>query len=243
MGFWPIVSGELRRCLDLFLPPACLLCGRLLPADAAATDFCPACRAGLPRPPASRCPVCAVAFRTLAPTDHHFEACLRHPPAFRRVHACGPYSGTLKEAIQHFKYHGQLALERPLGRLLIATLQQGAAPRPDLVVPVPLALARLRERGYNQALQLARQVGRDFGAPVIADLLQRTRATAPQQGLTAAARRENLKGAFAVTRAVPGRRILLIDDVLTTGTTARECAAVLRGAGAGMIEVAVLGRA
>ena len=243
MSIWTFAREELRRCCDLLLPPACLLCGARLPEGAAASEFCPVCREGLPRPAAARCPVCAVAHRTLVPSLHHCAACLRQPPPFARVHAVGPYAGTLQDAVRNFKYHGQLALERPLGKLLAAALRAGAAARPDLVVAVPLHAGRLRSRGYNQALQLARQVGRQLEAPVAAGLLRRVRATAPQQGLTAAARRSNLCGAFAVTRPLTGRRILLVDDVLTTAATARECAAVLRAAGAVSVEVAVVGRA
>jgi ComF family protein len=243
MSIWLSARDELRRCLDLLLPPVCLLCGQRLPDGTAATELCPACRAGLPQPTPARCPVCAVAHRTLIPSLHHCEACLRHPPPFARVHAVGPYAGTLREAVQNFKYHGQLALERPLGQLLAAALHAGAAARPDLLVPVPLHLERLRSRGYNQALQLARQIGRQWDAPVAIDLLRRVRPTAPQQGLTAVARQHNLRGAFTATRRLPGRRILLVDDVLTTAATARECAAVLRAAGAASVEVVVLGRA
>jgi ComF family protein len=243
MALWPAIRSELRRCCDLLLPAACLLCAKRLPEGWEATDFCPACRAGVPQPAAARCPVCAVAHRSLMPTLHHCEACLRHPPPFAQVHAVAPYAGTLQEAVQRFKYHGQLALERPLGKLLGTALRTGAAPRPHLVVPVPLHIDRLRSRGYNQALQLARQVGIEFGTPVAADLLRRVRATDPQQGLNAAARHSNLHGAFAAVQPLTGRRILLVDDVMTTGATARECASVLRKAGAVSVEIAVLGRA
>ncbi len=243
MAFWQLLGNELRQCCELLLPSACLLCGHRLPHPAAATGFCPTCCAGLPRSAPAHCPVCAVAFPSRSPASHRCESCLRHPPAFLRVHAVGPYAGTLKEAIQHFKYHGQLPLERPLGMLLAATLRTAALPRPDLVMPVPLHLDRLRARGYNQALQLARQVGRQVKAPVVADQLQRVRATAPQQGLAATTRKQNLRGAFAVRQRLSGQRILLVDDVLTTGATARECAAALRAAGAAVIEVAVVGRA
>jgi ComF family protein len=187
--------------------------------------------------------VCAVAYRSPTPSLHHCEACLRHPPPFVKVHAVGPYAGTLQDAIQRFKYHGQLPLERPLGTLLIETVLRGWGPRPNLVVAVPLHKNRLRARGYNQALQLARQVGRHLGVPVAPELLRRVRDTAAQQGLDAAARNSNLRGAFAVSHPVSARRILLVDDVMTTGATARECAAVLCAAGASAVEVAVLGRA
>jgi len=243
MSLWPAIRDELRRCCDLLLPAVCLLCSKRLPAENAATDFCPECRAGLPKPAAALCPVCAVAHRSLIPTQHHCEMCLRDPPPFARVYAAAPYGGTLQDAVQRFKYHGQLALEQPLGKLLGATLRARVLPRPHLLVPVPLHIDRLRQRGYNQALQLARQIGREFDVPIAADLLQRVRATEPQQGLDAASRRGNLRGAFSVARPVLGRRVLLVDDVMTTGATARECAAALRCAGAAVVDVAVLGRA
>jgi ComF family protein len=241
--FWQSARDELSRCCDLLLPPACLLCGARLPTGHSATDLCPQCRAGLPQPAPARCPLCAVAYRSPTPSLHHCDSCLRHPPPFVKVHAAGPYAGTLQNAIQRFKYHGQLPLERPLGTLLAETVAGGGGSRPDLVAAVPLHKNRLRARGYNQALQLARQVGRHLGVPVAPELLRRIRDTAAQQGLDAAARNSNLHGAFAAPRPVAGRRILLVDDVMTTGATARECAAVLRKAGAACIEVAVLGRA
>jgi ComF family protein len=243
MSFWLQLRSELHHCMELFLPPACLLCGERLPAGASATDFCPICRDSMPQPAPARCPVCAVAHRTLTPSLHHCESCLRQQPPFARVFAVGPYTGTLQEAIQRFKYRGQLPLERPLGALLAETLLTGGGQRPDLVIPVPLHKDRLRERGYNQALQLARQLGRRLRVPVAADLLRRVRATATQQGLDAVARKSNLRGAFAVTAPVTGQQLLLVDDVLTTGATVRECAHALRTAGAAAVEVAVLGRA
>lgn len=243
MDFWRRAWHDLRLCCDLLLPPACLLCGERLPAGTPAAEFCPACLAGVPQPAPARCPVCAVAHRTLTPSLHHCESCLREPPPFTRVHAVGPYAGTLQDAIQRFKYRGQTSLECPLGILLgQAVLLEGNS-RPELVVPVPLYRDRLRARGYNQALQLARQVGRRLAVPVAPTLLRRVRDTAAQQGLNAVARKSNLRGAFVVTAALTGQHLLLVDDVLTTGATARECARALRGAGAASVEVAVLGRA
>lgn len=243
MNFWLQAWRDFRHCCDLLLPPACLLCGGRLPAGVAATDFCPTCQAGVPQPAPARCPVCAIAYRTLTPSLHHCESCLRQQPPFTRVHAVGPYAGTLREAVQHFKYRGQLPLERPLGTLLTETLLGAGVQSFNLVVPVPLHKDRLRERGYNQALQLARQVGARLKMPVAPELLRRVRATATQQGLDAVARKSNIRGAFTVTAPLTGRQLLLVDDVLTTGATARECARVLRAAGAAAVEVAVLGRA
>ncbi len=243
MELWQRLRRELGACCDLLLPPACLLCGDRLPAGTPASEFCPTCRAGLPPLPPARCPVCAAAHRTPLPSLHHCEVCLRQPPPFDRVHAVGPYAGTLQEATQAFKYRGQLPLERPLGALLAAAVLAGGGRRADLVVPVPLHRSRLRERGYNQSLQLARQLAGALAVPVAPALLHRNRATVAQQGLDAVARGGNLRGAFAVAGPVAGRRLLLVDDVMTTGATVRECAGVLRRAGAAAVEVAVLGRA
>jgi ComF family protein len=243
MDFWRHVLRDLRLCCDLLLPPACPLCGERLPDGTPAADFCPVCRAGLPQPAPARCPVCAVAHRTTIPSLHRCESCLRQQPPFTRVHAAGPYAGTLKDAVHHFKYRGRLSLERPLGNLLAEAVNKGHGPRPDLLVPVPLHLDRLRDRGYNQSLQLARQVGKLLAVPVAPALLRRVRTTVPQQGLDASARKSNLRGAFTVTGSLAGRHLLLVDDVLTTGATAGECTRVLQAAGAASVEVAVLGRA
>lgn len=243
MSFWLTIAGQLKSCCNLLLPPACLLCGERLPTDGPAGDFCAACRLGLPRPAPASCPVCAVAYRTPIPSDHHCENCLRHPPPFNRVVAVGPYAGTLQEAVQRFKYRGQLSLERPMGTLLVDALKNAGVRCPSLVVPVPLHVSRLRERGYNQSLQLARQVGRQLAVPVAPHLLRRVRATATQQGLDAVSRKHNLRKAFAVAGQLTGCHLLLVDDVMTTGATGRECAAALRAAGAATIDIAVIGRA
>lgn len=243
MDLWRCAWCDLRHCFDLLLPPACLLCGQRLPPGTGAGDFCPACCRAIPGLPPARCPVCAVGFPTPLPSLHHCESCLRQPPPFAAVHAVGPYAGTLREAVQRFNYRSQLPLERPLGALLAAAVTKAGGRRPDLVVPVPLHPARLRERGYNQSLQLARQLGRRLGVPADAGLLRRVRDTTAQQGLDAATRKLNLRGAFAAGDRLTGRHLLLVDDVMTTGATARECAGVLRAAGAASVEVAVVGRA
>lgn len=244
MSLWRALCSEFHHCAQMFLPAVCLLCQECLPDGYPADRFCPSCTDSLPTPPPARCPCCAVAHRTLTPSMHHCEACLREPPPFTRVHALGPYQGTLRTAIHRFKYREGLILERPLGQLLAATVQTGSdGDLPNLLVPVPLYPGRLRRRGYNQALQLARQVGRQCGIPVAPAGLRRVRETPPQQSLDARVRRTNLRGAFTISAPVAGRRVLLIDDVMTTGATARECARVLRQAGATAVDVAVLGRA
>lgn len=238
------MRGWLRReteaLLDWLLPPHCPLCAAAL---APGSDWCAACRADFAPLPAARCPTCALPYPTAAGSVHLCETCLRSPPPFVATVAAGLYAGRLREAIHRFKFDGLLALDRPLAQLLGAALrEQGRAWTPTLLVPVPLHRARLRERGFNQTLLLGRILARTLRCPVAPRLLLRVRPTAPQAGLSAEERRGNLRGAFALRGAVAGERILLLDDVMTTGATARECARVLAAAGA-EVTVAVLARA
>jgi ComF family protein len=145
--------------------------------------------------------------------------------------------------IRALKFHQQLGLARLLGEQLARRLAPETA-RPDLIIPVPLHGARLRERGYNQALEIARPVASALGVPLNFQTLQRVRATAPQTGLAIAARRKNVRNAFRLRDpdAVRGRHLALIDDVMTTGSTAEAAAQCLRAAGAEKIEIWVVAR-
>jgi ComF family protein len=234
---------ELTGLFELFFPPACPLCGVLLDKDGSPV-FCPACLAGMQPVVSPHCPRCLLPYPAVDGHDHLCQACLLDPPPFSAVTSVALYEDCLRQAVQRFKYRGAFSLDRPLGRLLAAALEADpAAGRPDLLVPVPLHVSRLRRRGYNQSLLLARGLGRRWRVPVPARLLVRTRPTIPQQGLKAAERRRNLKGAFRIRKPLDGETVLLVDDVMTTGATARECSRVLLEAGAGRVAVAVLGRA
>jgi ComF family protein len=234
---------ELSGLLDLFLPSACPLCG-------AEKDFsperlfCPDCLCGFCPCASPCCPRCALPYPTEKGTDHLCEECTRAAPAFDRVIAAGVYEDSLRLAVHKLKYQGRIDLDRPLGLLLAKALEPaGGGSLPDLIVPVPLHLERLRCRTYNQSLLLARVLGRKWRTPVASNLLVRARFTSPQQGLKCQLRQANLKDAFALRGDVAGRRVLLVDDVLTTGATARECSRVLQAGGAAGVKVAVLGRA
>ena len=234
------VRRELSGLLDLLLPPACPLCGQEQRCD----GICPNCLAGFHPIVSPFCPRCSLPYPTDKGTDHQCEACLREEPSFVRVQAVGVYEETLKKAVQSFKYNGAVHLDRPLGRLLSRVLEENPGSlTPDLIIPVPLHRTRLRQRTYNQSLLLARILGKEWQIPVAARYLVRTRPTPPQQGLNAKIRQHNMKGAFALQGEVTGKRILLVDDVLTTGATARECSRVLLKGGADEVAVAVLGRA
>jgi ComF family protein len=195
----------------------------------------------MPPLPAPSCSRCALPFATEDGRDHLCGSCLKeHRPAFRRVHAAGVYRDELRHAIQQFKYSGDIGLDQPLAQLMADRLPATTA---TLLIPVPLHRDRLRHRTYNQSLLLARILGRRLHLPVAPDLLRRTRNTPPQQGLPAEIRRRNLQDAFALGGPLPSGRLLLVDDVMTTGSTVRECARVLCLAGAEEVEVVVAARA
>lgn len=243
MTFLQTLGRELTGLLDLLLPAVCPLCGHPLGLSPH-PPFCPDCLAGLLPPAGPCCPRCALPYPTDGGTDHHCEPCLRQPPPFARIHALGPYADRLRQAITAFKYQGRIELDRPLGQLLAQQLRHGSDPAEfDLILPVPLHPTRLRERGYNQSLLLAQVLSRRLQRPLQRRLLRRMRPTPPQQGLTADLRRANLRQAFVLSHPLQGEHVLLVDDVVTTTATARECSQVLLDGGAGAVTLAVLARA
>ena len=208
----------------------------------------PVCRECLaePQPFAADyfCSTCGTPFANAFPLDENGQCglCRRGLTAFDAAYAYGSYDGALREMVQLFKYGKVRTLAGPLGALAAAALprQRGF----DAVTPMPMHWRRKWERGFNQAELLAKEVARRTGLRV-APLVRRGKSTPPQAGLSRAARRTNVAGAFAVRRRarVEGLRILLVDDVLTTGATASACAAVLKKAGAKYVAVLALARA
>jgi ComF family protein len=175
------------------------------------------------------------------------RACLRRPPAFARAVALGPYRAdlgnpnVLARTVQCLKYRGHRTLAAPLAALLAARYPFAAD---ALLVPVPLHTARLRSRGFNQALLLARGLARRRSLALAPRLLMRVRPTEEHARLDAEARRRNVRDAFRIRSGTPlaGRSVVLVDDVLTTGATADACARTLRAAGAGRVDVYTVGR-
>lgn len=157
----------------------------------------------------------------------------------------GPFEGVLRQAVHALKFGGDPGLGKALGRLMARAVRRRLEPRnADVVIPVPLHFSRLVERGYNQSAVLARQIAKTTGKPLVLDALVRTRGAAEQSGSTRAQRKENVRNAFLAREArVAGKTVLLVDDVLTTGATARECAYALQRAGAKRVYVAALARA
>ncbi|MCG0277433.1 MAG: ComF family protein [Thermanaeromonas sp.] len=169
--------------------------------------------------------------------------CQEEKPPFRLARAVGPYRGMLKDVILDFKYKGRRSLSQPLGYLLAQVV--AAEPlfgKPQVIIPVPLARQRLKERAFNQAELLAREVGRLLGLKVAEGVLLKERDTVPQAGLGRKERWINLKDTFALKRAsiIEGQDVLLVDDVLTTGATVTACTIVLLQAGARSVSVATL---
>jgi len=240
---WQAFCTSLKASVDLFLPPACLLCGQRLQGSTMEPDFCDACMAGVTPLGPAHCCLCAQPFAD-ATSSHLCGTCLKLPRSFTRVHAACRYRGSIKDAVHRLKHRNQLALAKPLGLILGKTVSNSGPGDPiDYIVPVPLHPHRLRQRGYNQALEIARPLSRQLGLPIEARLLQRSRKTPPQQGLPADQRSRNLRNAFSLAGQVTGARILLVDDIMTTGETVRECCRTLLQGGAEEIQVAVVGRA
>jgi len=215
------------------VPPSCLLCG----ADAGQGHICPGCRDDLPWLVQAHCPQCA----TPTPGGQVCGACLKRPPAFDRTRAALVYTYPLDRLIPRLKYHGRLAIAPALGTCLVQSVASG--PMPDSLMAMPLHPQRIRERGFNHATEIAREVAKQVGRPLDTRSCQRIRDTPPQQGLKHDIRRRNVRGAFTCSSAVQGQHIALIDDVMTTGTSLDEVAATLKRAGAREVSCWVVARA
>lgn len=244
------------RCLTLLFPPRCLACGRHLPLDAARRrevgPWCRTCWEGLRPGRWPHCPRCA-AVRSLSPAQAPQPAtetasacplCRGDRLHFDSAHAIGDYTGLLKELVVRMKNVHDDVLAMRLGQLLGRTLAAETVPLPDLVLPIPLHWRRRLQRGFAAAEIIGCEVARTHRGTYRGDLLRCLRQTRKQGLLSAEQRRLNVRGAFGVSdaRAVVGRSILLVDDVMTTGATASEAAAELKRAGAGQVAVAVLAR-
>lgn len=230
----------LNSLLDIFVPPVCPLCEEAL-ADGALCGRCLDLFAK-EKISGSFCTVCGEPFASGAGGEHRCGRCASVDPPFAAARSAFLYEGTVKDAVHSFKYGGKVTLGAALARLMIEAI---ALPEmPDLVVPVPLHSDRLKSRGYNQSLLLARGASRIISVPVDCLHLKKTRLTADQVDLSAKEREENVKGAFeADGAAFKDKTVLLIDDVLTTGSTVRECSKTLLKAGATVVFVATLARA
>ncbi len=223
----------MRALLDLLFPPRCPGCRSLLEG---AGPFCRPCRETLTETPRECCPRCGEP-ESLGPC----AACLASPPAFEAALAPFLHGGALADAVHRLKYEDRPQLARPLAAL-VAPAAQELLSWCDLLAPVPLHPHRLRRRGYDQALLLARALAKE-GTRVEPRLVRRVRDTPPQVGKDRAQRRQNVQDAFVAASEARGKKVLLVDDVLTTGATADAAAKALLAAGASAVRVLALARA
>uniref|UniRef100_A0A831UEN5 ComF family protein n=1 Tax=Geobacter metallireducens TaxID=28232 RepID=A0A831UEN5_GEOME len=232
----------LRAFLDVLFPPLCHLCKAPV-TGAGPLHLCDACLGAMTPITSPLCPLCGVPHGTEGGIDHPCGSCILKPPPFDAARGALLYAGPVQELIHRHKYGHKAHLRRPLALLAIRHLTPFVqSVSPHVIVPVPLHRTRLRERGFNQAVLMGAVLAREWRLPLLRDALRRVRPTVAQATLSARERRANVRGAFAV--ADPGRvaekRVLLVDDVATTGSTAAECARVLKGAGAGAVFVATV---
>lgn len=235
-----------HRILDFLLPTSCSYCNASV-GESSIPFFCSSCWSDFAVITGPICPRCGKIFEspetlTRSP-DHLCAGCRQKPPLFDQALSIGYFEGPLREAIHQFKYRPCKSLGRPLAQWMARNLRvvRGI----DLIIPIPLHTSRLRQRGFNQALLLAHELGKNFSIPLSYDNLVRLRPTRPQVELSGQERIKNVAGAFALVRPddVCDKSILLIDDVFTTGATMNECALVLKDGGAGRVTALTVARA
>jgi ComF family protein len=240
-----LLPGKVDGCpaapLPWLFPLRCLVCGE---PGAHARDLCAACHASLPwQGPA--CPRCALPAQEDSPGDRPCAACLATSSPLDRVHAVFDYAFPLDRLLPRLKFHGDFAAGRVLAQCMVEALTNtlADADRPAALLPLPLHRARLRQRGYDQALELARPLAHALRLPLLAGVLQRARATHAQSRLDAETRQRNLRGAFTVMpRCLLPDHIALVDDVMTTGATLHAAAQALHAAGVQRVDAWVCAR-
>ena len=212
-----------RRAATLLFGGSCFLC-----QGAAHELLCESCDADLPRLGSGLCPRCALA----SPLGAVCGRCLTQPPAYDATVAALAYAFPADVLVQALKFRGELALAPFLGNLLYGCLSGKSV---NCIIPVPLSAERLRRRGYNQALEIARTVAAATGVRLAPETCRRTRDTSEQMELPLEERARNVRGAFECPRLVEGATVAVLDDVMTTGATLQEVAAALKRAGAARV--------
>lgn len=220
-----------QKLARVLLPQDCLLCGdpaeSITDSGSGSGVLCPACRDTLPRAPVECCPICALPGPATGPCG----ACLKHPPHYDATLTSLMYAFPVDRLIQMLKYQHRL----PVANMLAGMMLQAAPGTMDVLIPVPLSASRLRERGFNQALELARLLGKALGRPVEPNTCHRVVDTPPQAALAWGQRHKNIRNAFECAQDFSGRHVVLVDDVMTTGATLDELARTLKLHGASRV--------
>jgi len=230
---------------DIIFPPCCVVCGETLQRHSS-LSLCEKCIEGIRFISSPLCPRCGIPFSDAKGYDHLCGRCLTEEKPYALARSVGRYEGPILTAIHRFKYHGKTGIGKALGNIMAdyasGIWEMGTF---DLIIPVPLHIKRLRERGFNQAVILARELSKRFHVPLDFSSLKRVRFTPPQVGLGRQERSVNVKGAFSITtpQLLSGKKILLVDDVYTTGSTLVECSRVLVDANAEAVAVLTMARA
>jgi len=238
----PVQRIKVYNWLDIIqkhlLPATCILCNS---PGQTGHDICDTCLQHLPRVVLC-CHQCAEILETQSSWPMLCGRCLSHPPAYDRTYAPFIYQGAIRHLITTLKFGADYKNARLLGHLLSDYLHD-SADKPDCIIPIPLHKSRYRERGFNQAIEIARIVSKELRIPLDLDSCIRHRNTPHQIALPAKQRRKNMKNAFSLRKPITAQHVAIIDDVMTTGTTAHELAVVLKKAGVARVDVWVVARA
>ncbi len=232
----------LKGLLSLFFSEKCPICKSFLKGPGSEPgEICPACRGDIAWIQPPWCPRCG---RPYSPgnSSHLCAACAKGENIFDWGRSLALYQGMWAQALHRFKYRGEVGLADPLGRMAAGVDFGGQ--NFEAVIPVPLHVSRLRERGFNQALLIGEGLGKKHKVKVLRRAIQRVRNTPPQVSLGPSDRKRNVRKAFAVVQPekIRGKNLLLVDDVFTTGSTVNECARILKKAGAEKVLVLTLAR-
>lgn len=239
-----VVKTLIQGSLELLFPPRCLYCSVHLGQGEDHGFLCRSCSDEIEYISSPLCVRCGIGFYDWNGKDHLCGECLRRQPPYQVARAVAVYGPVVQYLLHRLKYSGDSAVI-PAIRQIIHLADQSLFASSDLIIPVPLHEKRLRQRGLNQSLILARLFFTNNREKINYTLLQRVQNTIPQTSLDGEQRRKNLRGAFTVPKPVQikNKSICLVDDVLTTGTTVSECAKTLMKAGAGEVKVLTFARA
>lgn len=226
----------LKKLIQWLLPATCVLCSENIQSE---IDLCTACENDLPKIKQA-CYRCGFPLNTILSEQNLCGVCLQKPPPFDHTLALCRYEEPIITFINLLKFSGQLKYAKILNQLFINYLQsnnQYLMHLPECIIPVPLHAQRLKERGFNQALELCRNVATHFDIPILPNICQRSHATISQSLIAAKERRNNMKNAFVITQSFNAKHIAIIDDVVTTGSTVTELSHLFKNHGVEQIDI------